>query len=119
MSINTDSIREACEIFGKKTAYFLGLTLRDADNFMAEIGAALVNNDAQSAGLAAHSLKSIMHQAGAMEVGDCGEALQDAGEVGNLEECIDLYTQLRPLYQESKAFMEALILKCEEESKSA
>ena len=53
MSINTDSIREACEIFGKKTAYFLGLTLRDADNFMAEIGAALVNNDAQSAGLAA------------------------------------------------------------------
>lgn len=103
--VDTNAIREASQIFGEKAAYFIGLTLKNADEFVAEIKEALERDNAEDAGLGAHSLKSIMLQAGAKETGALAEIIQDAGEEGDLETCKNTFPELQAVYEKTKAFM--------------
>lgn len=107
MTINQDTIRQSVAVFGEKAGILVSLTLKDADSFMTAMKSALDEGDAQAAGLAAHSLKSIMKQVGAMEVGDLAEDIQNAGKAENdLEKCKILYARISPLYDETKMFLE-------------
>lgn len=103
--IDTNAIREASQIFGEKATYFIGLTLKNADQFIAEMKGALEQENAEDVGLGAHALKSIMLQAGAKETGALAKVIQDAGEIGDLETCKNTFPELQSVYEKTKAFM--------------
>jgi HPt (histidine-containing phosphotransfer) domain-containing protein len=99
------SITAATAIFGDQAGEFVRLTLKDADSFMAEIAAETQKGDALAAGLAAHSLKSILKQVGATSIADIAYEIEKAGKAGDLETCRNHFVSLDPAYAKLRDYL--------------
>lgn len=102
------SIKEALAAFGEKAKKLAELTLKDADQFIADIESGLQSGDSSAVGLAAHSIKSIVKQIGALELGDLCFQMETSGKSGDLEKCRALWPALKAGYDEVKIFVESL-----------
>jgi HPt (histidine-containing phosphotransfer) domain-containing protein len=101
------AILEAVCIFGKNKAKFVALTLKDADTFYQEIQDSLRDRDFDALALSAHSLKSIMSQAGANEV---AHIAYDLEKLGKIKECpsVNIVERFTEAYVEAKTILLAV-----------
>lgn len=103
------AIRDALSVFGDNAEKLAELTLKDAENFVAEIEKNIEAGDARGAGLAAHSIKSIMRQIGAAEFGEYASQMEQAGDNDqDIEKCKELWPTFKESYDRAKAIIENL-----------
>ena len=107
MNDEWQSIDEALSVFGERAGKLVELTLKDADNFVAEIEQAINDNNPQAAGLAAHSLKSIMKQVNALSVSDIAYEIEQNGKDGNIETCSEKWPDLSARYKDVREYLES------------
>jgi HPt (histidine-containing phosphotransfer) domain-containing protein len=105
--MDSAAIKEATEIFGEQAGEFIRLTLKDADNFMAEIVTETTNGNAVAVGLAAHSLKSILKQVGAEDVAAIAYEIEKAGHAGDIALCRARVGSLEVGYGELRTYLVA------------
>ena len=100
--INKKVIEDAINVYGEHTNTFVSLTLKDADNFLDAIDASIGNKNDVSLAISAHSLKSIMLQAGSHEVADEALKLEKMGKSRDLTGASESLRKLKVLYTETK-----------------
>ncbi len=105
---NAQEMKEAITAYGDKAGMFVELILKDADNFVNDIGTAMEQSNAEDVGLAAHSLKSIMKQIHANTVADLAFDLEKAGKDGAIDDVQDTHEQLKAHYAETKEYLLSL-----------
>ena len=105
MSLNTAAIDAAISVYGEDAEEFVQLTLKDADKFVAGITSSLDQGDADAAGLAAHSLKSIMRQVGVTDVGMAAFEMEKAGKAGQADLCKAQLAPLRDAYAAARDYL--------------
>ena len=105
MSTDEQAVRSALAAFGAKAPKLVALTLKDADQFIADIESAIGRGDAEAVGLAAHSLKSILKQVGAETTGGLAFGMEKAGKAGDLGSCGTRLPALRESYVETRQLL--------------
>ncbi len=103
------AVRLAIDVYEEDALEFVRLTLKDADAFVGDIVSRVGQGDAQTAGLAAHSLKSIMRQIGAEDVGSVAYEIEKAGKAGLLDVCRDHLHYLNATYAEARDYLASLL----------
>ncbi|MGN7438382.1 MAG: Hpt domain-containing protein [Alcanivorax sp.] len=108
MTVDKDSINTAVSAFGPHAQQFATLTLADANRLFEELVQALDNDNAHEAGIAAHSLKSIMKQTGAMSLADVTFTIEQAGKNNDLATCKQALPALQENFASVKQHLETL-----------
>lgn len=108
MSEYEAAMKEVIDGYGEKAGMFVSLILQDADQFVSDIEHAIEQDNSGDVGLAAHSLKSIMKQLGAQDIGDLAFQLETAGKDGNLDACQTVFPELKDAYSKTRDFLSAL-----------
>ena len=108
MGLDKAAVKTAIDVYGEDAQEFVQLTLKDADAFVEEIAAEMKRGDVLSAALAAHSLKSVMRQIGAEDVGSVAYGIEMAGKAGQADVCMAQLQPLREAYTEVREYLTAL-----------
>ena len=108
MTIDKQAIEAAIRAFGDRAAQLIDLVLKDADTYTAGIERAINDNDPEAAGLAAHSLISIMKQINAINVSNLAFEIEKSGKEGNIDGCVLQWVPLQEDYKELKSFLQTL-----------
>lgn len=102
------SIIEATSIYGDSTSKLIELTLKDMEKFYTSIQNAVKFLDSEELGLSAHSLKSVLSQAGAMDAAALAYELEKIGKSNDLQDADGLLQKLEIELKETKIVFEDL-----------
>jgi len=107
------SILDAIAVYDRQAGAFAASALKDADMLCTSILAAIEDEDCTGLTFAAHSLKSVMRQAGANALADTAQELEALGKSRKIKAAAALAGQLRAQQAETAAVLSAVILASE------
>ena len=106
--IDKDKIAKSASVYGEHAGQFIRLTLKDAGNFFQEIKDSIASGDADGLKIAAHSLKSIMRQAGADDIADFAAVLEEKGRNNACADAVEDLSRMEGVFFETVAAMQEL-----------
>ena len=99
-----DSLKEDAP---DKVKMFIGLALKNGDELVAEINAAILAENAEDLGASAHAFKSVAGQAGGMRLHELALRLEKIGKSGDLSAAAEIYRELKEEYDRFKIWLNA------------
>ena len=109
MTVDENTINDTLSVFGDNKKKLVELTLIDGDRLIDEIDKACKDRDTEAAAFAAHSLKSITKQIGALSVSSIAEKIERFGNEGDIDACIGQWDTLHEHYTSTRNYLTTFV----------